>query len=95
MNEQNTTQYMIPPPVEQLASSLGVVTGMLKETRDFLADTLNRNQQLSLENAGLKKENVKLRQENEERDDANEALVARIESLMAERAAQRTAQVPA
>ena len=73
MPPEKTQQYTIPPVIEQLAQAAGINAQMLKETRDFLADALNRNQHLTLENASLKQDNVKLRQKLESAEDALEA----------------------
>lgn len=73
MASEKTQQYIIPPMFEQLAAAAGLNAQMLRETRDFLADALTRNQTLALENASLKQDIVKMRQKLETAEEALEA----------------------
>lgn len=66
MPPEKTEQYSIPPMIEHLANAAGLNAQMLRETRDYLADSLNRNQQLALENAGLKKDVARLQRQLDE-----------------------------
>lgn len=72
MPDEKTQQYNVPPMVEQLAAAAGLNAQMLKETRDYLADSLARNHRLVLEQADLKREITQQRQRLEEAEDKAE-----------------------